>query len=144
MLAPLVPPDAAPLAREDMGDFYQANLKLFYARYLTQRRMYDEALEVFEQVDPQQVVLGGEKGAGRNVEPCCGRLGRIRVDRLEGRRRGGRQERDPQPAGLRPTALHLPDRRSVARVQSITATATASSRPERRIASKRPWTCAQK
>ena len=52
----LLPPEAKPLERTDAGDFYTANLRLFYARYLTQRKMYDEALDQFSQVKPESVI----------------------------------------------------------------------------------------
>lgn len=54
--SPLLPEDAAALRREDGGEFYKANLDLYYARSLAQSRLYDEALEVFSQIDPSQVV----------------------------------------------------------------------------------------
>lgn len=53
---PPLPPDPAVLFRNDADEFYAANMRLFYARYLAQRRMYDEALDVFTQLDPHQVV----------------------------------------------------------------------------------------
>ena len=54
--APLVPPEADLLDKSDPGDFDTANLRLHYARYLAQRKMYDEALEQFEQIDPKATV----------------------------------------------------------------------------------------
>ena len=54
--APLVPPEAQLLSREGADEFYTANFRLFYARYLAQRRLYDEGLEAFEGLDPQTVV----------------------------------------------------------------------------------------
>lgn len=53
---PLLPPEADVLDKSDPGDFYTANLRLHYARYLVQRKMYDEALEQFEQIDPKATV----------------------------------------------------------------------------------------
>ncbi len=52
----LLPPEAKPLESKDAGDFYTANVRLFYARYLTQRKMYDEALNQFSQVKPGAVI----------------------------------------------------------------------------------------
>lgn len=51
-----VPPDPAPLARDDATPFYRANLGLFYGRYLAQRQMYDEALEILAAIQPADVV----------------------------------------------------------------------------------------
>lgn len=53
---PLVPPDVQPLLSGQTDEFYRQNLRLFYARYLTQRTMYDEALDLFAEIDPRQVV----------------------------------------------------------------------------------------
>jgi hypothetical protein len=44
--APLLPPDAKLLEQDDQGEFYKANLSLFYGRYLAHRQMFEEALEV--------------------------------------------------------------------------------------------------
>ncbi len=53
----LVPPDPGPLLGKQAGsEFYRANLKLYFARHLTQRNMYDEALEIFKTLDPATVV----------------------------------------------------------------------------------------
>ncbi len=52
----LLPAEAESLRRDDAGEFYLVNLNLFYARYLAQSRLYDEALAVFTQIDPQNVV----------------------------------------------------------------------------------------
>ena len=52
----LIPPEAKPLENRDAGEFYTANVRLFYARYLTQRKMYDEALDQFSQVKPGAVI----------------------------------------------------------------------------------------
>ena len=52
----LLPPQARRLERTDSKDFYTANVRLFYARYLTQRKMYDEALDQFSQVKPGTVI----------------------------------------------------------------------------------------
>ena len=54
--APLLPPDAKLLSRDGADPFFQANLRLFYGRYLAQRQLYDEALEVFNKLDPKTVV----------------------------------------------------------------------------------------
>jgi len=52
----LLAPEPKPLAREKSEEFFQANLRLFYARYLTQRKMYDEALEQFSLIKPAKVI----------------------------------------------------------------------------------------
>lgn len=54
--APLVPPEPKLLERDGMDEFYTANLRVFYGRYLAQRKMYDEALGVLSDVDPNQVI----------------------------------------------------------------------------------------
>jgi len=54
--APLRPADAEQLRRDGAGEFYQANVTLYYARYLAQARLYDEALEAFASLDPHSVV----------------------------------------------------------------------------------------
>jgi hypothetical protein len=54
--APLLPPAAKLLSRDGSDPFFQANLRLFYGRYLAQRQLYDEALEVFNKLDPKTVV----------------------------------------------------------------------------------------
>ena len=53
---PTTPPDATFLSRKGAEKFYTANMQLFYARYLAQRGMYDEALAIFEKLDPKTVV----------------------------------------------------------------------------------------
>ena len=52
----LVPPEATVLAEAEPASFFAANLRLYYARSLAQRQMYDEALAQFEQIDPRTVV----------------------------------------------------------------------------------------
>jgi hypothetical protein len=54
--APLVPPEPALLSADNLNVHHASNLRLFYARYLTRRRMYEEALQIFEQIDPVYVV----------------------------------------------------------------------------------------
>jgi len=44
------------LNRDDADEFYTIHLRLFYARTLTQRLMYDEALTLFARIDPARVV----------------------------------------------------------------------------------------
>lgn len=62
-LAPLVPPEARPLARDDAGPFYRANMALFYGRYLVHRQMFEEAYAVLEKgavadvVDPASLLF---------------------------------------------------------------------------------------
>ncbi len=38
------------------NEFVNANLRLYFARYLSRSRMYDEALEQFSQLDPRTVI----------------------------------------------------------------------------------------
>jgi len=54
--APLVPPDGEFLMDNNQPAHFAANMRLFYARYLTQRKMYDEALRIFESIEPADVV----------------------------------------------------------------------------------------
>jgi hypothetical protein len=49
-------PSAEVLNHDESDEFYTLNLRLFYARALTQRLMYDEALTVFSRIDPARVV----------------------------------------------------------------------------------------
>ncbi len=44
------------LSRDESDAFYTNHLRLFYARALTQRLMFDEALAVFSRLDPVRVV----------------------------------------------------------------------------------------
>jgi hypothetical protein len=44
------------LNRDESDEFYTIHLRLFYARALTQRLMYDEALGVFARIDAARVV----------------------------------------------------------------------------------------
>lgn len=53
---PAVPPESDLLTSNADNAFYTANLGLFYGRYLASREMYDEALQVFEQVEARYVV----------------------------------------------------------------------------------------
>jgi len=53
--APLTAPDAKSLAAGGSSRFYSANMRLYYARYLTQRKMYDEALAIFNGFDVKRV-----------------------------------------------------------------------------------------
>lgn len=54
--APISPPDADLLSDAGLHPFHAANLRLYYGRYLTQRRMYEEGLEVLKPVDVNQVI----------------------------------------------------------------------------------------
>lgn len=54
--APLIPPTLIEPLPGSSDEFHAANLRLFYARYLVRRQMYDEALEVFESIDPGTVI----------------------------------------------------------------------------------------
>ena len=49
-------PTAEFLNHDEADEFYTVNLRLFYARALTQRLMYDEALALFSRIDPTRVV----------------------------------------------------------------------------------------
>lgn len=51
--APLVAPD---LKADGQQPFYESNLRVFFGRYLVQREMYDEALEVMQAVDVHQII----------------------------------------------------------------------------------------
>lgn len=51
-----LPPETELLNRPGLDDFYVANLRLYFARHLTQRKLYDEALEQFAAFAPAQVV----------------------------------------------------------------------------------------
>jgi hypothetical protein len=44
------------LTHDESDEFLTAHLRLFYARALTQERMFDEALAVFAKIDPAKVV----------------------------------------------------------------------------------------
>jgi hypothetical protein len=52
----LLPPDGNFLKQPSRDAFETANLRLFYGRYLVERRMFDEALEQLIAIDPRQVV----------------------------------------------------------------------------------------
>jgi hypothetical protein len=49
-------PSADFLNHDESDEFYTIHLRLFYARALTQRLMYDEALAQFSRIDPTHVV----------------------------------------------------------------------------------------
>ncbi|MGQ0633129.1 MAG: hypothetical protein ACT4QC_00850 [Planctomycetaceae bacterium] len=53
---PLLAPEAKMLAESGQSPFYRANLALFYGRYLTHRRMFDEALSVLDDIDLEAVI----------------------------------------------------------------------------------------
>lgn len=52
----LLPPDGAFLSQPSRDIFETANLRLFYGRYLVERRMFDEALDQLNAIDPRHVV----------------------------------------------------------------------------------------
>lgn len=52
----LVAPDATFLKQPSSDPFYAANLRLFYGRFLVERRMFDEALEQLNSIDAHAVV----------------------------------------------------------------------------------------
>src|SRR5262245_6328370 len=54
--ATLLPPEAKLLEQEDAGRFYQANMSLFYGRYLAHRQMFDESLDVLNRTPLSEVV----------------------------------------------------------------------------------------
>lgn len=54
--APLLPPDPKFFADRAPDDFLANHLKLFYGRYLAERRMYDEGLTVLSGLDPKRLV----------------------------------------------------------------------------------------
>lgn len=53
---PLVPPDAGAALNASADEFHRANLSLHVGRLLTDARMYDEALGLFESADLAQAV----------------------------------------------------------------------------------------
>ena len=55
-VAILLPPDGAFLSQPSRDTFETANLRLFYGRYLVERRMFDEALDQLNAIDPRHVV----------------------------------------------------------------------------------------
>jgi hypothetical protein len=55
MKTKLVAPELKPALTKGQSKFFTANVQLFYARYLTQRKMYDKALVVFKGLDAKQV-----------------------------------------------------------------------------------------
>jgi hypothetical protein len=52
----VIPRQFAALESESRGEFYLHNVRYFYARFLAAGRVYDEALELFELIDPAQLV----------------------------------------------------------------------------------------
>lgn len=52
--APLTAPKAEFL-KNAKGEFYGSNLRLYYGRYLAQRKMYDESLAVLSELNPRSV-----------------------------------------------------------------------------------------
>ena len=54
--APLIPPSLDVLNGESRTAFYVSSLRLYYARYLCRRRMYESALDVLASVDGKTVV----------------------------------------------------------------------------------------
>lgn len=52
----LLAPEARVLENDQAGQFYLANLGLFFGRYLTQRQMYEEGLTVLEKIPIADVV----------------------------------------------------------------------------------------
>lgn len=61
--APLVPPDAKTVIKDGDNPFYLATMRVFYGKYLVQRTMYDEALDVLapvkvtEAIDPATLLF---------------------------------------------------------------------------------------
>jgi len=54
-LTPTVLPETAVLDSR-ANEFVNSNLRLYFARYLSRGRLYDEALEQFSQIDPRNVI----------------------------------------------------------------------------------------
>jgi hypothetical protein len=54
-LTPTLLPETKVLDSRE-NEFVNANLRLYFARYLARGRMYDEALEQFSQIDPRNVI----------------------------------------------------------------------------------------
>ncbi len=54
-VTPTLLPETKVLDARD-NEFVNSNLRLYYARYLSRGRMYDEALEQFGQIDPRRVI----------------------------------------------------------------------------------------
>lgn len=52
----LLPPDGSFLQQPARDPFLTANVGVFYGRYLVERRMWDEAIDQFNAVDPKRVV----------------------------------------------------------------------------------------
>lgn len=52
----IVPQQFAALESQNRGEFSLHNLRYFYARFLAIGRVYDEALELFGEIDPAQLV----------------------------------------------------------------------------------------
>lgn len=52
----IVPRQFAALASGSKGEFYAQNVRYFYARFLAVAMVYDEALELFQEIDPAQLV----------------------------------------------------------------------------------------
>lgn len=50
------PPQKPELLKGKKDTFYTANMRLFFGRFLAQKKMYDEALEVLGSLDPKTVV----------------------------------------------------------------------------------------
>jgi len=61
--APLVPPDSKLVIKDGSNPFYLATMRVFYGKYLVQRTMYDEALEVLapvqavDSIDPASLLF---------------------------------------------------------------------------------------
>lgn len=53
--APLIAPGPKHLDAKEHSDFYRNNMRLYYGRYLVQRKMFDEGLAVLKSLDPKQV-----------------------------------------------------------------------------------------
>jgi len=55
-IAPVLPIEFTLPDGKSENEFYLANLRLYYARYLSQLRLFEEALDVFEQIDVNRVI----------------------------------------------------------------------------------------
>jgi hypothetical protein len=54
-VTPVLLPDTQVLDAKD-NEFVNSNLRLYFARFLSRSRLYDEALEQFSQIDPRSVI----------------------------------------------------------------------------------------
>lgn len=53
---PLIPPSVDNIVEKDPSPFFQQQVLAWYGRYLVQRRMYDEGLELLDRVEPAAAI----------------------------------------------------------------------------------------